>query len=63
MSYFLLKLTDSGCSEKDEVYTYGCKCSGTYELEVDQVEELRRDGDTEFLLSCDTCSLNILVKL
>lgn len=56
-------VTFSQLREKNEVYAYPCKCSGTYEVEPEQVEELKQDGEKEFLLGCDTCSLNILVKL
>jgi len=48
--------------EGEEEYTFECKCTGSYQISTEQVHDLRQEGDSEFLLGCDSCSLNILVR-
>jgi len=45
-----------------DVYTYSCKCTGIYEIDEEELKEIKAEGETDFLLGCDSCSLNILVQ-
>lgn len=40
----------------ENVYTHRCKCGSNYTLEIDEYS-----NSEEIILSCDECSLNILV--
>jgi len=47
--------------EEDGMLSVTCRCGGKYLVEVEEVQQLREDGETEVLVDCDTCSLNILL--
>lgn len=49
--------------ECPDSFVYSCKCSGCYEIDLDQLTDLRQAGEADFLLGCDSCSLQILVQL
>nr|ALS04510.1 DnaJ-like protein subfamily C member 24 [Acartia pacifica] len=44
-------------------YSFECKCSGVYEIDQEQLDDLRKDGDSDCLIACDSCSLSVLVTL
>ena len=52
-------LTD--LEEDDGMLSVTCRCGGKYQVEKEEVEQLREDGEAEVLVDCDTCSLNILL--
>ena len=45
----------------NDIHFYKCRCGGVYQLDVQEVEDVKADGDSDILVDCDTCSLNILV--
>jgi len=45
----------------NDIHFYKCRCGGVYQVDVQEVEDVKADGDGDILVDCDTCSLNILV--
>ena len=45
----------------NDIHFYKCRCGGEYQVDVQEVEDVKADGDSDILVDCDTCSLNILV--
>lgn len=45
----------------NDIHFYKCRCGGVYQVDVQEVEDVKADGDSDILVDCDTCSLNILV--
>ena len=43
-------------------YSYSCRCGGEFEVDVEDLE-LDSNEDTDLVLDCDTCSLEIVVQL
>ena len=49
--------------DQTDTYSLTCRCGGQYQIELEEVVELREREELEVLLDCDTCSLNILLTL
>jgi len=47
----------------NDIHFYQCRCGGAYQVDAQEVEDVKADGDRDILVDCDTCSLNILVYL
>lgn len=47
--------------DQTDTYSLTCRCGGQYQIELEEVVELREREELEVLLDCDTCSLNILL--
>ena len=48
---------------EDGVFSVTCRCGGQYQVEMEEVEQLKEEEEQEVLVDCDTCSLNILLLL
>jgi len=48
---------------EDGVLSVTCRCGGQYQVEMEEVEQLKEEEEKEVLVDCDTCSLNILLLL
>ncbi len=46
-----------------EEYSYSCKCSGNYEIQEEEIDTILQEGDKSCFVSCDSCSLTILLNL
>ena len=49
--------------DDSDIYSLTCRCGGLYQLDREEVAELREREETEVLVDCDTCSLNVLLSL
>eukprot|EP00088_Acartia_fossae_P058671 TRINITY_DN6901_c0_g1_i4.p1 TRINITY_DN6901_c0_g1~~TRINITY_DN6901_c0_g1_i4.p1 ORF type:complete len:136 (+),score=30.99 TRINITY_DN6901_c0_g1_i4:59-466(+) len=47
----------------DDEYSYSCKCSGSYDIHQEDIDDLARDGDKDCYLACDSCSLTVQLIL
>ena len=56
-------LTVSQSELAGEDHCLACRCGGSYEAEQEELQQLGMDGEKEVLVTCDTCSLNIVVTL
>ena len=50
-------------SDETGLFSVTCRCGGMYQVGVEDVDQLRMEGEKEVLVDCDTCSLSILVLL
>ena len=46
----------------NDIHFHKCRCGGVYQVDSQEVEDVKADGDKDILVDCDTCSLNILVE-
>ena len=56
-----MKMKLSDLELDNDIHFYKCRCGGVYQVDVQEVEDVKADGDEDILVDCDTCSLNILV--
>ena len=50
-------LNDLSTDDADALFTYDCRCGGTYEVDADEV-----DANADLLVPCDGCSYYIRIK-
>lgn len=55
--YMTLEFKDLEYDEKENVYSYPCRCGGFFQLEKKDLIP------PEFLVECDDCSFSLLVKV
>ena len=46
----------------NDIHFLKCRCGGAYQVDSQEIDDVKADGDKDILIDCDTCSLNILVE-
>jgi len=50
-------------TNNEEEYSVTCRCGGLYLIDSEEIGQYQDQQETDLLVACDTCSLNILIKL